>query len=77
MSDRQQRTLIATRKAKQVKRENVFVLRAKQIQEEASDCRIPADGRIALEMERETSSKLRKARGEVVGVDTYQAREIC
>ena len=46
MSDRQQRALIATRKDKQVKRENVFLLRPKQIQEQASDCRIPADGTI-------------------------------
>ena len=58
MSDRQQRASIATRKAKQVKRENVFLLRPKQIQQQASDCRIPVDGSIVLEMEWKTSSKL-------------------
>ena len=69
MSDRQQRALIATRKTKQVKRENVFLLRPKQIQEQASDCRIPADGSIVLEMEWKTSSKLGR-RGEKCWVQT-------
>jgi len=69
MSDRKQRALIATRKTKQVKRENVFLLRPKQIQEQASDCRIPADGSIVLETEWKTSSKLRR-RGEKCWVQT-------
>lgn len=73
MSDRQQRALIATRKDKQVKRENVFLLRPKQIQEQASDCRIPADGTIVLEMEWKTSSKLGK-RGEKCWVQTLITR---
>jgi hypothetical protein len=64
---------MATRKNKQVKRENVFLLRPKQIQEQASDCRILADGTIVLEMEWNTSSKL-GSRGEKCWVKTLITR---
>lgn len=51
MNDRKQRALITTRKANVLERENVFLLRPKQIQKQASDFRIPADGSVSLEME--------------------------